>query len=796
MTASQLYLLGFEDLVSVVPPGARLAKNSKIAPDACGKAPGIRYRSGLWGGYSWRETVCTLEAAAEMDRSGANVGLRAAQYPAVDIDVRDEQLASLIARIVEGVTGARHYRVGLPPKRLYPFRLAGAPFGRRRLEIRRGEERHLVEILGDGQQYVIAGRHPSGHEYCWPAGLPVPSELPSLSAEGADDLLSAIALQLDVRGWETDISTPAPAVAAQHVDQDELRAPSLDLLRDVVGAVPNTLDSHPSRQDYIEMAIAIRAAGGPEAYEIFEQWALRWPGRDGRTNTPESCRRDWDSLKPPFRIGWAWLLDHARAYGYDTTALDFDAVDALPPLQTVTNPTAVDIPQAEAQYSDVWLADRVAEALNGSARYIPESGRWIVWDGSMWREDQYSVVPSVARQTAVRLSNALMAQAANMDSAEARPLRTAAKGLAAKRAIDAALGLVAADSRLRLPITELDRHPDLIGTPAGAVDLRTGTILPPDPARLITRATAVAPRKGTPARWLAFLRDITGGDEEYLEYLHRLAGYWLTAHTIEHAIWFLWGPGGNGKSTFLNTLMRIVGSYAKTTSTEVFLSSQHYRHPTELASLMGARLVIAHEIGEGRTWDEARIKQLTGGDRVRARFLYRDEFEFTPECKIVLVGNAQPELARVDDAIRRRFHLLPIIFRPARPNLRLAEELWAEAGEILWWMIQGAQIWYRDGLKAPACVRASTEEYLERNDPVGRWIEEECEQANEATRVSDLHESWIRWAQAAGEPPWSAKKLSQRLVDRGFKRVRRRDGNAIFGLRLRTGGEFLEGNQS
>ncbi len=128
MRAAQWFMLGFDDLVPVVPPGAQLARGSRISAEACGKAPGIRYRSGRWGGYSWIDQETTTEFVSIIDQSDANIGLRAARYPAVDIDIRDEGLAAAVGKMVEEITGAKHYRVGLPPRQLYPLRLSGPPF--------------------------------------------------------------------------------------------------------------------------------------------------------------------------------------------------------------------------------------------------------------------------------------------------------------------------------------------------------------------------------------------------------------------------------------------------------------------------------------------------------------------------------------------------------------------------------------------------------------------------------------------------------------------------------------------
>ena len=212
-----------------------------------------------------------------------------------------------------------------------------------------------------------------------------------------------------------------------------------------------------------------------------------------------------------------------------------------------------------------------------------------------------------------------------------------------------------------------DRDLWLLGTPGGVVDLRTGTLRPPRREDMITRITAVAPAPpGTTCdRWLTFLDQATGKDDALIRFLQQWCGYCLTGSTREHALLFVHGPGGNGKSVFLNTVSRILGDYARAAPMETFTASIGDRHPTELAMLRGARLVTATETEEGRAWAEARIKQMTGGDPITARFMRQDHFTYTPQFKLTIAGNHKPSLRNVDEAARRRFNIVPFTRRPA-----------------------------------------------------------------------------------------------------------------------------------
>ena len=306
------------------------------------------------------------------------------------------------------------------------------------------------------------------------------------------------------------------------------------------------------------------------------------------------------------------------------------------------------------------------------------------------------------------------------------------------------------------------------------VNLRTGIERPPDPLDYMTKITAcaVAPPGTTAPIWTKFLARVTGGDREMQSYLRRVAGYCLTGLVNEHAMFFIYGTGGNGKSVFINTLVGIWHDYATTIGSEMLMVSNSDRHPTEIARLRGTRLAVADEIEIGRTWAESKIKSMTGGDRLQGRFMRQDFFEFEPQFKLVIAGNHKPSLRGVDEAIRRRLHLIPftVTIPPEERDKTLPDMLRAEWPAILRWAVDGCLEWQRDGLNPPASVLGATADYLASEDTFELW-REACTSpdVNAWESSADLWSSWKRWAEHSGEFVGTQKAFGGRLEERGFK---------------------------
>ena len=432
------------------------------------------------------------------------------------------------------------------------------------------------------------------------------------------------------------------------------------------------------------------------------------------------------------------------------------------------------------EFSDDTIALRVVEQHADHQRWVDQWGRWYIFDGVRWEPDQTLLAFDRVREICREVAN------------ECTKSKIASSIVSAKT-VSAAERLAKSDRRIAATPDQWDTDLLLLNTPRGVIDLRTGQNRRHSADDYMTKVTGVAPDAGCPIHtWLGFLTRIMNGDTELIAFLQRMAGYALTGLTREHALFFLYGTGANGKSTFLNALIGCFGDYHRTSGIETFTASTTERHPTDLAGLRGARLVTAVETEEGRRWAESKIKSATGGDTIAARFMRQDYFQFTPAFKLVIAGNHKPGLRSVDEAIRRRFHLVPFTMTipPNERDETLSDQLKAEWPGILAWAIDGCLEWQRIGLAPPAAVQAATEEYLEAEDALAAWIEESGERdANTWESSTALFRSWKNYADRAGEYVGSLKKFSQRIEDRsaaiGMRKARDAQGRrGFYGLRV------------
>lgn len=772
MSALKLFDAGYTDLVSVVPPDARISPNSSIDPSQRGKTPGKQGQEG-WYGYPFTKEPTPERVEVEAwTKWKANIGLLGNRFPALDIDSDDPALTRFVMALVDRELGVGPVRTSREPRRLLVYRTE-EPFGRMAVKVEHNGQKHLIEWLGLGRQYLVHGRHPSGVDYGWAEGhRPLwevdPGELPMVDHATADAFLDTLMAALLERGVKATRSGDGTLAAEKAPEQDTLRAPDLESLRSVVALVPNPADY--GWDEHIRMGYAIKAAAGPdhepEAFEIWEEWNSRW---EAGPNDPDLDAGSWERINPPFRIGWTWLQEQAEDGGDYVAATDeFEAdPDATPP---DSPPLRLSIPD-RIDFTDEWAVSQLLPHLEDKLRYATSSngkGSWWLWRGHQWVEDPVLDHETIVRRHLSRLAMLLKerGELAPTD-AQAKPLFKAAKEYQGARGITSVTKLLRAP--LATPRTTFDADPMVLNTPAGPIDLRTGELRDPDPRHMLARSTAVAPRPGATPLWDQFLDDLTGGDEELKRYLQKLLGYALTGDVSEKVLQFIWGANSDtGKSTFIHTTSTLFGSYADSVDAEAFIASKNGRVPDDIARLPGVRLVTATEPSAGQTWNEKAIKAITGGDEISARHLYGSWFTFQPQFKIMIVGNHEPEIGHVDDAMLRRIQIVPFNRKVPRERQipHLAERMVEEEGPaILAWMLEGCRLWQDEGLAPPEAVVAKTRQYEDDEDILQQWIDEQCDLGPEyEVARKDLYAAWQSWCRSNGYRPGTARSF-KRSVD-------------------------------
>jgi putative DNA primase/helicase len=420
--------------------------------------------------------------------------------------------------------------------------------------------------------------------------------------------------------------------------------------------------------------------------------------------------------------------------------------------------TVIEFPAALAGPAVELTEDAVAEAFAqkyaDELRFDHTNGKWFVWTGHRWQQNDTQAAFDFARHLC-------------------REQRHGQRIMGSKKAAEGVEHMARRDQRLAVTADNWDRNPLLLGTPGGTVDLKTGTLNPPSRKDFITKLTAVTPAaKPDCPLFRKFLGEATGGDEQLQQFLQQWAGYCLTGDTREHALLFIYGPGGNGKSLLQSVMIEILGNYAQVAAMETFAAKKHASHLTELAMLNGARLVAVSETEYGQAWSERRINQFTGGDKITANFMHRDMFTYTPQLKLLVIGNHKPKITTVNDAARRRFNIVPFMHKPKEPDMTLLSKLRTEFPAILRWMVEGCLNWQQHGLTRPEIVGKATGDYFEEQDLLGRWIEERCNTGvGLKAGASDLYKSWSAFAANNGENAGSSVSFAERMTtERGFEK--------------------------
>jgi len=425
--------------------------------------------------------------------------------------------------------------------------------------------------------------------------------------------------------------------------------------------------------------------------------------------------------------------------------------------------------------TDLGNAERLVALHGQDLRYCHPWGKWLVWDGKRWQEDETAEVMRRAKET-VRL---MYAEAANIeDKADREALINFAMRSEQSGRLAAMISLAASEEGIPILPKELDRDPWLLNVANGTIDLRTGELRPHRREDLITKLIPIEydPMAKCP-RWEQFLDEIMLGNKSLIYFLQRAAGMSLTGDTSEHVLLVLYGTGRNGKSTLLNTLLALMGDYGMQAAPDILMARRGDRHPTELADLFGKRLVVSIESEQGKKMAESLVKQLTGGDKIKARRMREDFWEFWPTHHLWLATNHKPQVRGTDIAIWSRIKLIPFnaqfLDGDPRQDKHLPQKLLAELPGILRWCVEGCLAWQEAGLGVPEEVVKATEDYKAEQDVIAAFLNDCCVIMPTAkTSVKDVYKTYLNWCEENGERPVSQRELGARLGERGFERYR------------------------
>lgn len=465
-----------------------------------------------------------------------------------------------------------------------------------------------------------------------------------------------------------------------------------------------------------------------------------------------------------------------------TTADDSRAPLPFPRKRSArTPPGAVPV---EILDSDIANGKRLAARHGKDLKFTPERG-WLVWDGRRWAVDDRCIqVQARAKETAIAIFDEIK------DAPDRDARMQHAKRSQSKSAIEAMIWLARSEPGIPARLTDFDKDGWVLNIRNGTLDLRAGHLRPHAREDLISNLVGIDYDMNAGAElWDAFLWRVTDRNDDLYAYLRRFVGYLLVGDTSDQSLHFLYGLGANGKSVFCEVLMRLLGDYAMAASPDMIMLRRHAGIPNDIARLRGVRAALMNETTQGARFDESKLKDLTGGDTLTARFLHQEFFDFHPTHRIVIRGNHKPAINGTDEGIWRRLRILPFTVQiPVDEQDRdLLRKLEGELPGILNWALQGCREWQTAGLKPPAIITAAVNQYREESDTLGRFIVECCEgRALAQVKSSALFKQYQTFSESAGERWIPSKDFPAEIERRGFRWKRTKAGGVFLGLELRS----------
>lgn len=457
-------------------------------------------------------------------------------------------------------------------------------------------------------------------------------------------------------------------------------------------------------------------------------------------------------------------------------------------------------------FNDTGNAERLVELHGDDLRYIPEWKRWLVFDGAKWNDNAIGEVMRRAKATVNELHRyaAELSKDAAEEESETRKEELAkqseafskwARKSGGKRDLDAMVSLAQSEISVEIHHEELDRNKWLLNVINGTLDLRTGQLREHERKDLITKMAGCEydPNAKCPV-WLEFLDKIMAGDQGSISYIQRAVGSSLTGDVRDHVLFIMFGSGRNGKSTFINTILSLMGEYGATIPSEVLLLKSGEEHPTGSSVLKGLRFAPMVETADGRRLNETAVKQFSGGDKIRTRRMREDYWEFWPTHHLWMATNHRPSISGTDRGIWSRIRMIPFNVRiqAKERDPKLQDKLLAELPGILAWAVRGCLEWGKNGLQIPEAVSVATRQYASDMDTLGDFIEERCvEEQGASVSAAIIYDDWKeRWAPINGERNMSKTKFGLKLTERGFEKGKEGGNRVWLGIRMASEAEM------
>jgi putative DNA primase/helicase len=442
--------------------------------------------------------------------------------------------------------------------------------------------------------------------------------------------------------------------------------------------------------------------------------------------------------------------------------------------------------EGKIQYTDSSNALRLYREHGEDIRYNAAWKKWLVWSGKNWQIDDGYLIHERGMQVIHGIYDDVLKTDDYRERMDIEKYAMQSEAMRRRKAFVEAASLIAG---LNISSNDVDQNPWLFNVENGTIELKTGVFREHRRSDMITKIARVSyDDKADCPVWKQFVREIMNYNTELIKFLQTAAGWALTGDTSEQTMFILYGAGANGKSTFLNTIMKILGDYAIAASTDTFMKKNSEQISNDIARLRGTRFVTTAEAEQGKRLSEPLIKQITGNDAMTARFLYGEFFDFIPTFKIFMATNHKPMIKGTDHGIWRRIKLIPFTttITPEKQDKHLEKKLLREGPGILNWLIEGVRRWFSEGLVLPIEISNATEEYRSEMDVLGNFIKECCIQSSGVSiRARELFRAYQEWCEENNEHACSERFLSLRLKELGLERSRTAEARYWKGIMLK-----------